>query len=195
MTISLRERRKQETAGDIQRATLRLVIDHGMDNVTIEAIAKAAGVSARTFFNYFENKEAAAVGTPPGFPEDALDELLNSTAPLSVDIKRLLERHISILSEDLELLRMVRQVVHVYPTARSVLERFLNEQSTALARCLSERIGDRNVGNALAECAVRCNARAIILWENERGRTLFEALDIAWESQIAASRILASNND
>ncbi len=38
---------------------MRLAVEHGLDAVTVEAIADAAGVSRRTFSNYFGGKEEA----------------------------------------------------------------------------------------------------------------------------------------
>ncbi|TMR28306.1 TetR family transcriptional regulator [Actinomadura geliboluensis] len=38
---------------------MRLSVEHGLDEVTVEAIADAAGVSRRTFSNYFGGKEEA----------------------------------------------------------------------------------------------------------------------------------------
>lgn len=67
MTLSLRQKRRQETARDIQRATLELALARGLEHVTTEEIAQVAGVSTRTFFNYFNNKEAAAIGIPQAF--------------------------------------------------------------------------------------------------------------------------------
>lgn len=68
MTVSLRERRRQQTARDIQLATLDLAVKKGLENVTTEEIAATTGISTRTFFNYYTNKETAAVGAPPPFP-------------------------------------------------------------------------------------------------------------------------------
>jgi len=55
----LRERKKAATRQALHDAAMRLAIEHGLDKVTVEAIADAAGVSRRTFSNYFAGKEDA----------------------------------------------------------------------------------------------------------------------------------------
>jgi len=62
---SLRERRRRETRREIRAAALRLAREHGYDKVTVEMISAAAGVSPRTFFNYFPNKDEAVLIGPP----------------------------------------------------------------------------------------------------------------------------------
>lgn len=63
MTQGLRERKKAETRDALAWAALRLADEMGPDRVTIDDIATAAGVSSRTFFNYFASKEDAIVGS------------------------------------------------------------------------------------------------------------------------------------
>ncbi|MGW3349892.1 TetR/AcrR family transcriptional regulator [Nonomuraea rubra] len=58
-TVGLRERKKAETRQAVHEAALRLVVEHGLDAVTVEAIADAANISRRTFSNYFSGKEDA----------------------------------------------------------------------------------------------------------------------------------------
>ncbi|GAA2387255.1 TetR/AcrR family transcriptional regulator [Dactylosporangium salmoneum] len=55
----LRERKKLATRQALHEAAVALSIEHGLDKVTVEAIADAAEVSRRTFSNYFASKEEA----------------------------------------------------------------------------------------------------------------------------------------
>jgi AcrR family transcriptional regulator len=55
----LRERKKAATRQALHQAAVRLAIEHGLDRITVEAIADEAGVSRRTFSNYFGSKEEA----------------------------------------------------------------------------------------------------------------------------------------
>mgnify|MGYP003577248950 FL=1 len=61
-TIALRERKKNATKAALSNAALDLADRHGLAQLRIEDIAEQAGVSLRTFRNYFANKEAAVVG-------------------------------------------------------------------------------------------------------------------------------------
>jgi AcrR family transcriptional regulator len=57
----LRERKKQQTREALSRAALRLAVERGIGNVLVEDIAAEAGVSPRTFNNYFSSKAEAIV--------------------------------------------------------------------------------------------------------------------------------------
>ncbi len=57
----LRERKKRQTRIALSWAAIRLVVERGFDNVRVEDIAAAAGVSPRTFNNYFSSKGEAIV--------------------------------------------------------------------------------------------------------------------------------------
>lgn len=69
---SRRERNKSATRRRIAQATLDLVRGHGPGNFTVDDVAAAAGVSRRTFFNYFPSIDAALTVTMDEFLESLL---------------------------------------------------------------------------------------------------------------------------
>jgi AcrR family transcriptional regulator len=53
----LRERKRRETLVRIAKSGLRLFVKNGFEATTLEAVAAAADISARTLFYYFKTKE------------------------------------------------------------------------------------------------------------------------------------------
>ncbi|MGD8195036.1 TetR/AcrR family transcriptional regulator [Herbiconiux sp. P18] len=72
--LPLRERKKVETRTAIHEAALRLVAENGADHASVDAICSEAGVSSRTFFNYFPSKVSAVVGLSSFVVTDAQRE-------------------------------------------------------------------------------------------------------------------------
>jgi AcrR family transcriptional regulator len=63
----LRERKKQQTRESIATAARELFADRGFDQVTVVEIARRAGVSEATVFNYFPAKEDLVYGAMEEF--------------------------------------------------------------------------------------------------------------------------------
>lgn len=61
LVTGLRERKKEATRKALREAALRLAVERGPDQVRVEDIAEAAGVSPRTYNNYFASREHAIV--------------------------------------------------------------------------------------------------------------------------------------
>jgi len=93
--MSPRKTRRHQTAKRIQAAAIELAVQDGLCNVTTEAIARHAGISTRTFFNYYPYKEAALVGPPPDYPEDAAEEFVAGKGRLLDDLGKLIKAHLS----------------------------------------------------------------------------------------------------
>jgi len=138
----LRERKKQATRRALQCAGLRLALDHGAEHVTIEMICEAAGVSPRTFFNYFPGKDDALVGE--GIPDPDPD-LLNTLATgdsglgLTEDLRRIVVRCAEHATPRHEELMKRRELMHACP---ALLPRHM-AQFTRFERTLAEAIATR----------------------------------------------------
>jgi AcrR family transcriptional regulator len=55
--MGLRERKRQQTRQELITAAMRLFEEKGYEQTTVAEIASAAGVSTKTFFNYFASKD------------------------------------------------------------------------------------------------------------------------------------------
>ncbi len=75
-----REHKKDAVRRALRSAALRLVEERGLHEATVEDITEAAGVSKRTFFNYFSCKEDALVGPGRELGEHIADELARRPA-------------------------------------------------------------------------------------------------------------------
>ena len=58
------ERRRFRMSLRIERAGLALLLERGLDRVTVEQIAAEAGISTRTFFRYFHNPRDVLTAVP-----------------------------------------------------------------------------------------------------------------------------------
>ncbi|MBF6351992.1 MULTISPECIES: TetR/AcrR family transcriptional regulator [Nocardia] len=67
--LDLRARRRNATRIEIREAALALFERQGVDRTTSEEIARAAGISQRTFFRYFATKEECVLFDSFGFDE------------------------------------------------------------------------------------------------------------------------------
>lgn len=69
----LRERKRVATRTAITAVARSMTAAHGLSGFTVEEVCEGAGISRRTFFNYFHSKEDAVIGSfSDELPEDAL---------------------------------------------------------------------------------------------------------------------------
>lgn len=66
-TQSLRERKKAETRDRLARASVELLLEYGVEQTTVSEITARAGVSTRTFHNYFAHRDDAFLHYIDGF--------------------------------------------------------------------------------------------------------------------------------
>jgi AcrR family transcriptional regulator len=169
---NLRERKRLATSKAIQLSALRLVVERGIDNVTIEQIATAADVSPRTFFNYFPSKEAAIVGEGPSIPDtDAQQHFVTAGAGREADPGRTVLRDLGELiavsadhfSIDDEALRLRQEVHRQNPQLSALLMIGRRQFENQLVDLVSRRLLADDGGWNRDDAALESRARLITL--------------------------------
>lgn len=140
----LRERKKRATRAALSEAAVRLAAERGAENVTVEAISSAAGVSPRTFFNYFESHYDAFVMTDPDISERVRRAVLDAPAALApLDaVREALTAELSDIEARHELWNLRARVLERSPhlLARGLGAHAADER--ALAEAVAERLGE-----------------------------------------------------
>lgn len=113
--MDLRQRRKAETTRLIHDVALRMARDHGVEAVTIEAICEAAGISQRSFFNYFPFKEAVFVLPPPPLPEEAVARFASGAGDLAGDLVELLVAQAAAMEQGRWIEPLMREISIAHP--------------------------------------------------------------------------------
>ncbi|GGW98638.1 TetR family transcriptional regulator [Streptomyces malachitofuscus] len=116
-TGGLRERKKRATRAALAEAAVRLAAEHGADHVTVEAISAAAGVSVRTFFNYFDSRDDAFVVIDADAGARVRQALLHAPAALSPleALREALAAELSEVERQHELWSLHAQVLRAAP--------------------------------------------------------------------------------
>lgn len=121
---------------------MELAQARGWDKVTIEEICARAGISARTFFNYFPNKEAAIAYGPSDLPPELADEFIAAgPAPYPVVLAELITlaaHHLRDMPPEREqavcMLDLAKTTPAVLAAFLADLERFQSQLTDIVAR-------------------------------------------------------------
>ncbi|MEJ2866702.1 TetR/AcrR family transcriptional regulator [Actinomycetospora sp. OC33-EN08] len=144
--VGRRERKKQETRTALSEAAVRLSLEHGVENVTVEQISDAADVSLRTFFNYFSSKEEAVVEGDAARGETLLDLLRDRPAGESVltALRHAVLEHVDDMAGDdrMDALRLLRRSPTLLPHQLAAYAARERELGVAIAERLGESIPD-----------------------------------------------------
>lgn len=141
--VDRRRARSLRTREALEEAALRLVVAQGFDTTTIDEIATAAGVSARTFFRHFDTKEDVLLGnqseriarlrellTERPVGEPVLTSLREAILSLATDDER---------RRDYHLIRA--RIAAEAPSVRARATERRAEWEDVMAEFVSERIG------------------------------------------------------
>lgn len=115
----LRARKRRATENAIETSAVRLALEHGVENVTVEAICEMADISRSTFFNYFPARDYAIVGRAVHIPEGsaAFEVLDESPDDLALGVFRLLFAGIGHRQVNADVARLRAQLMSEQPEA------------------------------------------------------------------------------
>ena len=180
-----RDQRKLDTLAALRRAALDLALENGVEEITVADIAASAGVSRRTFFNYFATKEDALVGENPELAEFLRQALAVRPAgePALTALHRALRETVTVFFTDdiRDRLAARHRLISAYPAllprhlARyAAFEQLLAESITARS---AEGGPDPELLATMAASAVRLCARQ---WTRDGDPPLADRIDTAF---------------
>lgn len=176
--LSRRELNKAATRQAITDASLKLLRTRGPGNFTAEDIAEAAGISRRTFFNYFSSTDAALASIVHNFLDTAIRHL--RLRPAGEPLLKSAEAALVALADPkavaplAELFTLTRQSPLMSHTELEAWDH-CREQVFAVAR---ERAAgtpgapDELYIHALAGSVISCGKAAMEVWFTRRGPDL-----------------------
>ena len=140
----LRERKKQATRKALREAALRLALERGPDNVRVDDIAEGAGVSPRTYNNYFSSREQAIVAAVTAEREARVAAAVAArpagTRLADAIIEAIVEQYTNPGSHDQEVLLLIT----TWPALRDAFLQTATEIEDPLTAVIAERIGDED---------------------------------------------------
>lgn len=170
----LRDRRRRETRLEIHTAALRLAREHGFDKITVDMISAEAGVSPRTFFNYFPNKEGALLLGPTEVPPDLAAEFVaaGTASPREVlaDVTRLLVREMADNPPERATMHDVFALAHSHPPVQAALLARIEGFQRSIADAVAQRMGQQpedEVPSLIAALALTAVRAGLERWSRE----------------------------
>jgi AcrR family transcriptional regulator len=146
-----RERRKLATRRSLRTATLDLALERGLGDVRIEEIAERAGVSTRTFFNYFDTKEDAALLDVFTVSDAELDALPGPPALLWSQLRELFGRDVERVGDDGADLPRLMELQRRHPLLASRQMGRFSRFEARLSATIAARLPDDAAGRLRAE--------------------------------------------
>lgn len=138
----LREQQKRRTHAALSAAAIGLISEGGIEAVTAEAVAARAGVSRRTFFNYFPRLEDVLTASIDQVTSDTIEELVSrpDDEPLSASVRAVLD---DLLDDPVfEQASVLERAAQRSPSTRRFLLEYSASQEAAFEDALRRRVGE-----------------------------------------------------
>ncbi|GAA1174554.1 TetR family transcriptional regulator [Nesterenkonia xinjiangensis] len=141
-TISQRERNRLDTWNAVHEAAHAIAWEEGPQEAAVEAIAARAGVSRRTFFNYFPTKEDAILGTrTPEVSEGDIERFRTSDED---ELTRVVHLFVAVVRTAIPEATSPqrRRIIGEHPSLQRRVLRLLSEVERIVAEVIQARVED-----------------------------------------------------
>jgi len=166
---------KARTTEQLARAAYELLREQGFEAVTADAVADRAGVSRRTFFNYFPRLELVLQESVRGTIADLIERFQGRPLdePMHQSLDAVLDEPFS--DEVLEQALVIFGQAQTSAAARHYLQEARDLEAVQIAEALTERLGssaDPLQVQVVADALVAAGHRACAVWVERSGGVL-----------------------
>jgi AcrR family transcriptional regulator len=188
----LRARKRAATRATIEQTAIRLVREHGYENVTVEMVCDESMVSQRTFFNYFGSKEGVILGPPPSLEDLDGDRFVTERSDDIVhDLVRIMASVLLDESIDAELLRERFLVITTTPELLGRQMEWMSSQEAELVNLVLRRFSvEGRTGDDLADEAAMVVALAFTILRYTLQKLFAESSPMPAEDTLAHASAL-----
>ncbi|RVW01030.1 TetR/AcrR family transcriptional regulator [Rhodococcus spongiicola] len=170
-TPGLRDRKKAATRIALSEAAARLAKERGIESVTADLIASEAGVSTRTFHNYFSSKEEAVLHYLETQVLEWADALRQRPAdePILDSLEHVVLRALTDSEQQLEEIQALADLIESSPTLLAKKVEMHVRLTPMLDEVIAERTGASGLYPSLLQMVVGAACRASLeLWTSGR---------------------------
>ncbi|GGK67148.1 TetR/AcrR family transcriptional regulator [Nocardia camponoti] len=162
----LREQKKQATREALREAALRLALERGPDNVRVDDIAEAAGVSPRTYNNYFSSREQAIVAAVTAERETRVAAAVAARSATGRLADAVIDAIVDQYTTQSESGRDALLLITTHPALRDAFVHAATAIEYPLTEAIAERLGDTDPHTArvLAACVAAAVRVALQQW-------------------------------
>lgn len=182
--------RPDETKRRLQEEAIRLFSSRGFDNVTVEEVARAAGVSHMTFFRYFPTKESVVMDDPyDPLLAEAITAQDASLAPLELLRRGVLHAFAQVEEPADKLTRTRIELAEGHPSLRARIWENNQRTGTAIVEALVEAGASKLEATVAAGAVLGALTAALFDWAQD------EAAGSLGERIRTAMRLLAADGE
>lgn len=181
----VRDRVREKMKVELAEQAYAVFAERGVENVTVQQAAQAAGISRATFFRYFSSKEDAvvtALRSMTGHFSNVASSMSSQPGESLLELlRRSFEPAVAFAEQDPATMISRIELIRSTSALRASWQESLREQQAALAQALSPFCANQRLAETAALLGLSLYDHALDRWVGATGSTLREILDEAFD--------------